>query len=334
MDLIELPPLTVARYRFELTLAEEARLPPYLGSLLRGGFGITFKRLVCMQRHLAQCDGCLLLHSCAYPAVFRPSPPPDAGVLTTQGRIPVPYVLEPPLRRRAPWLAGETIAFGLVLVGGGIAYLPYFVLAFEKLGRQGLGRTRSPATLTGVWTAGHAGEKEIALWEAGSLRRDWKRLGLRQAQALPAANGDPAAVTAHFQTPTRLKYQGKYLQEAPPFHVLFRALLRRVSSLSYFFGGRPWDIDYRGWIEKAKQVRLEAADVRWQDWERYSTRQRRYMNLGGVLGRLTYRAAPALGGDLTPFLPLLRLGELLHVGKGTSFGNGLYAMLPAENLNN
>jgi CRISPR/Cas system endoribonuclease Cas6 (RAMP superfamily) len=29
-------------------------------------------------------------------------------------------------------------------------------------------------------------------------------------------------------------------------------------------------------------------------------------------------------GDLGPFLPLLRLGELLHVGKHATFGLGRY----------
>jgi hypothetical protein len=327
VDPIALPPLTVARYRFELKLSEQADLPHYLGGMLRGGFGFTFKRLVCMQRHLKQCDNCVLLHTCAYPAVFQPAPPPDAGVLTNHDRIPVPYVLEPPARRKVPWQAGESLPFGLVLIGEGSTYLPYFVLAFQQLGREGLGRSCSQAELSGVLTAAHAGSSEVALWQAGSLRRDWKTVGLQHAPEMLNTNGTCTSITVGYQTPTRLKYRGLYLEKAPPFHVLFRALLRRVSSLSYFYAGRPWDIDYRGWIEKAKQVRIDTADVRWQDWDRYSTRQQQYMNLGGVVGTVTYTPSLDLGTDLGPFLPLLRLGELIHVGKGTSFGNGRYELV-------
>jgi hypothetical protein len=32
-------------------------------------------------------------------------------------------------------------------------------------------------------------------------------------------------------------------------------------------------------------------------------------------------------GDLAPFLPLLRLGELIHVGKNAVFGNGRFGMV-------
>jgi len=129
-----------------------------------------------------------------------------------------------------------------------------------------------------------------------------------------------STLTLNFLTPTRLKYNGRYLEEAPPFHVVIRTLLRRVSSLSYFHAGQRWETDYRGWIEKAKQVKIAEAHVSWMDWERYSTRQRRGMNLGGIVGQVTYE------GDAAPFLSLLRLGELIHVGKGTVFGNGRYRL--------
>jgi len=38
------------------------------------------------------------------------------------------------------------------------------------------------------------------------------------------------------------------------------------------------------------------------------------MLFGGLLGQLD------LEGDLTPFVPLLRTAEILHVGKGATFG--------------
>jgi hypothetical protein len=146
-------------------------------------------------------------------------------------------------------------------------------------------------------------------------------------------------LTLHFLTPTRLKHADHFVEGPPPFHVVVRALMRRVSSLSYFYGGQRWEVDYRGWIGRAEQVQIADAEVRWQDWERYSTRQGREMNLGGIVGRVTYaggrrqeaegrgREAGIRGQEsegLGAFLPLLRLGELVHVGKGAVFGNGRY----------
>ncbi len=48
------------------------------------------------------------------------------------------------------------------------------------------------------------------------------------------------------------------------------------------------------------------------------------MSLGGVTGTISYE------GDITDFVLLLRLGEYMHVGKGTSFGLGKYEVLESN----
>ena len=42
------------------------------------------------------------------------------------------------------------------------------------------------------------------------------------------------------------------------------------------------------------------------------------MKMGGFVGKVEYK------GDLSEFIPLLRLGEVIHVGKGIVFGLGRY----------
>ncbi len=58
----------------------------------------------------------------------------------------------------------------------------------------------------------------------------------------------------------------------------------------------------------------------WHDWQRYSARQEQKINIGGFVGGITFE------GNLTPFLPLLKAGETMHVGKGATFGLGRYKM--------
>jgi CRISPR/Cas system endoribonuclease Cas6 (RAMP superfamily) len=57
------------------------------------------------------------------------------------------------------------------------------------------------------------------------------------------------------------------------------------------------------------------------DLERYSARQDVKMKMGGFVGEAEYR------GEISAFVPLLRLGEKLRVGKATGFGLGRYEIL-------
>ena len=101
--------------------------------------------------------------------------------------------------------------------------------------------------------------------------------------------------------------------------MLVRNLLRRLSLLSYFHGnGRLAALDFKGLIEKAKEVKVTGRDLRWWDWERYSGRQERKISMGGFVGNVTFE------GDMRPFAQILKAGEILHVGKGTAFGLGRY----------
>jgi hypothetical protein len=71
---------------------------------------------------------------------------------------------------------------------------------------------------------------------------------------------------------------------------------------------------------EADGVAVTSSTLQWRDWKRYSSRQQTSMKLGGLVGTVTY------AGDLTPFLPLLLAGEVLHAGKATAFGLGKYHM--------
>jgi CRISPR/Cas system endoribonuclease Cas6 (RAMP superfamily) len=106
----------------------------------------------------------------------------------------------------------------------------------------------------------------------------------------------------------------------PEFHVLFRRLLGRLSSLARFHGGTPLDVNFRGLIDQARAVRLVRDETRWTTWARYSSRQDRRMEWAGLVGTATYE------GDLTPFWPYLVFGQWTHVGKGATFGLGGYRL--------
>lgn len=310
--------LSLLRVRVTLQARDPLQLPPYKGSTLRGGFGSVFKETVCVVEH-RDCARCLLRSRCAFPYVFDTPVPEDATRLRKYPAAPHPFVFLPPLEEKTLYRPGETLAFDLTLIGKGADFLPYFIYTFERLGEQrGLGKGRGRFSVESVAWLSPQGE-EVLIYDdhTKTLRNSFR---LVTVQDLCSELSTLHFLTLHFVTPTRLVY-AEVLTPAPDFHVLIRALLRRLSNLAYFHCGTELNLDFRGLITAAEQIETVASDLRWYDWERYSARQDARMKLGGFIGRVTYR------GDLHPFLPLLRLGEVVHVGKGTSFGLGKYAIL-------
>ena len=313
--------LRIASYRFTLEARDGLHLPPYKGSTLRGGFGHTFKRVVCFQREVKTCEGCLLRENCPYAYIFDTSPPSDAQVLRTHSDVPLPFVIEPDTTdRRTTYQPGDTLNFDLVLVGKAINYLPYFIVVFRELGNRGLGRGRGKYSLHEVGAVQPLSGVQERIYSATDEMVCHSQLEVsfqdieRRAEEMP---GDK--VTLRFLTPTRIKHEGRFISQ-PPFHVIVRNVLRRVSSLYYFHCGEQWEFDYRGTIERAKGIRSAELNTRWVDWERYSGRQNAKLKMGGFVGEAVYE------GDLTEFRPLLLLGQLVHIGKACVFGNGQYRL--------
>jgi len=313
------PDLTLSFFRFTLEARETLHLPVYKGSALRGGFGHVFKRTVCVQPQVTRCAGCLLAGSCAYAYLFETRPPPESRVLRTHEAVPRPFVIRPPLDRRTEIPAGEHLEFGLVLVGRAVGYLPYLLVVFRELGEVGLGRGRGKYALREVRAVHPPTGREDPVYDGETLLGTGPDVTAEEvatwAEGLPADR-----LTVRFLTPARLKHGGDFVRESVEFHVLVRALLRRLSSLAYFHCGERWETDYPGWVERARDVETVEARLSWVEWERYSGRQGRRIPMGSVAGSVTY------AGDLAPFRPLLALGQWVHVGKGAVFGNGWYTV--------
>ena len=101
---------------------------------------------------------------------------------------------------------------------------------------------------------------------------------------------------------------------------MVRALLRRLSSLCYFHCGCELKVDFKGLIEQASMIQTVRSELHWHEQERFSTRQRQRIEIGGVLGRVEFEAPEA--ATWAPYLPLLAAGEWVHVGKRNGDGAG------------
>jgi hypothetical protein len=320
--------------------AEGLFLPHYKGSTLRGGFGLVFRRIACSMRQ-DECKGCLLKSNCPYAYIFETAPPPGAQALRNYENVPRPFVLEPPLENKTVYRPGETLTFGLVLFGQAIDYLPYFIVVLRELGETGIGKGRRKYRLKEIAAVDPLRELRETVYQEDEMLVHNVDLSVRgkdvpklldhygQVDSIggdlraggKALNDDttPDRITVNFLTMTRIKYEDNFAGKIE-FHMLIRSLLRRLSSLAYFHHGEELILDFTGLIERANEVKLIEDRMRWVDWERYSSRQEGKLNMGGVVGLAVYE------GDLAEFVPLLRLGELVHVGKGAVFGMGKYEL--------
>ncbi|NTU41975.1 MAG: CRISPR system precrRNA processing endoribonuclease RAMP protein Cas6 [Nitrospirales bacterium] len=300
-----------AAFSFTLIPKETMILPAYKGSTLRGAFGHTFRRIVCVGK-AKDCADCILRERCVYSYVFETPPPAGTKMMRKYEAAPHPFVIEPPPERRRGYRPGEEIRFGLVLIGRAIDYLPYFIYTFDEMGKRGLGSENARFSLTSVESGGRA------IYDG-----ETKKLSAFDPQAISLDSNDAMDSTSRnirlsFVTPTRFVINGQNTMDLD-FQTLTRILLRRLSLLYYFHcGGDPSPWDFRGIIERAGEVKVSEKNLRWWDWERYSNRQETKIKMGGFVGESAFE------GDLGPFMPLLRAGEVLHVGKGTGFGLGKY----------
>ncbi len=310
----ELRKIRYARFCLEMKAVSRLQLPSYKGSTFRG-FGHTFKRLVCVKRDL-DCSTCLISDRCVYYYVFE-TPFSGEGNGGGYAFAPHPFVIEPPEETREIYEPGAELRVGLVLVGRALDYLPYFIYAFEEIGHRGIGAGRGKAALQRVSALGLESSDDRCIYQTGTgqLESDYP-VGV----GAPDTEAVGTRLRLRLHTPLRLKNEGRYTRRLD-FALLVRALLRRVSDLARFHCGAELDLDYRQWIERAAGVSAVVTTLRWHDWERYSQRQDRKMKLGGLVGEAEF------AGEWQPFLPLLRLGADLHVGKGTGFGLGRYEIL-------
>lgn len=307
---INLPtPFPAARYRFEFAVETPIRLPEYAGSTLRGIFGHALRRTACMTRE-KDCKPCPLYRSCPYPAIFE-TPPPANHALQKFSQIPNPFVVEPPAWGEQSHAPGDTLAFGFVLVGRALGHLPLIVHAWQRAFQHGVGKGDGTARLKRV-----SHEAEVVFdADEGTLRPHTPTL----PPSLSSGAGTNA--TLRFDTPLRLQHNGK---PTGPDELTARDLLvglvKRSALIAEFHLGQTLDLDFRALAEAAAAIESEKG-LRWRDWTRYSNRQKQKMALGGVVGDWTLR------GDLAPFLPLLHLGQWLHVGKNATFGLGKYDLI-------
>lgn len=311
-----------------LLVRAKVATPIYLnehkGSALRGAIFNSLRKVGCSEPQLKSCHPCTLVAAC--PISFL------LATVDEQSRrgvdVPRPFTIQPPLATPNVFQAGDSFDFGLTLFARSVNFLPYLVVALQEMEKEGLGTK----TEQGQWRRGvlriHqicavnplSGEEQI-LFEVGKRAIEPPQLAVTTATIAALAEqlqGKTCQMRFNFLTPTRLIHEGRPLAR-PEFPVLVHRLIERVSSLSAEYGGET-NLDFAGVMQEAQQIKLVDCRTRWEEVRGYSHRQHQNISLGGFTGEATFV------GKLDKLLPLLLWGQLTHVGKDATKGNGWYTL--------
>ena len=317
--------LFFSQYRFILTPNETIQMPKYgKGNILRGAFGFSLRRLLCVvQREDKEvgCPSCQIKDRCPYALIFNPFCVVSAKRLQNPPRG---YVLKPPLDKEIQYNSEKPLIFDMVLVGDRTHFFPYLIVSFNELGQKGMGLNNGKFNLTGIEIIKDNRSKPIYNFSSNTVKNiDGRIVGgeiITQAKDLKQKE-----IRLRFLTPTRIKYnptreKGKAeIVRVPEFHHLIRRLRDRLNALCLTYCGGPLEIDFIGIAERARSVKTVSVNLKWIEQKRKG-----FHDQSGFVGEIEFQ------GNLVEYLPLIVAGQYLHVGEDAVFGHGWYEILKED----
>lgn len=300
------------KLRFTVAFLQDSQLPEDKVSAIRGGMGEMLLRMNCIRDR--QCESCDFESECIVQRTMYSKFEKTPEFVTMGGSIG--YVLECE-DGRGHFREGERLSFCLILFGKTIVYLNQFVQAFREMGMQnGIGKSHARFQIADIQnTEGQSVlEKNIldmkkcivhVLYDYILFRNMWSGMPGRGSRIV-------------FESPLALKYRNEFLQEFQ-LNAIVNAVVRRIYMLDCFEGIES-DIYEKynyGDIIVPEFLQQEHHPVRVC---RYSARKNEKMILKGIKGQALL---PELTEDVWQ---ILIVGELIHIGKNTSFGFGRYVI--------
>ena len=304
------------KLHFTLVIMEDGKLPKSKTSALRGGMGHALLTTNCIRDE--KCEACDFSKDCLVQRMMYPEMKIRPEFMKTKDSEGFVFECED---TREYFEAGDELEFNLMLIGRTIVYFNQYLQAFYYFGMQGMGAEHVRFQIAKV--SNTLGE---TLVEGSSVYKerltimhvsDYVRYRFSSGEIKRMLDADRCRMV--FQSPLSLKFQGKMQEDFRP-DALFAAIERRVYILNCYEGlseegeniERPAE-EHLPIVEKEKAWPVKM--------KRYSGTQNSKVTFSGIRGWCDLR------GLDESMLQLLLAGELLHIGKNTSFGFGKYTLV-------
>jgi hypothetical protein len=272
-------------------------------------FAVACKGVACRRPTLA-CERCSDRDGCAWHLVFGQGLAADPAALKRHQKPPLPFVFSLPLANAAD-NAPEAIECGLVVVGRAISCLEMLLEGFAELLERD--SCQVPGEIIRVDALDYQGECRI-LGDGARVTRPENLAVLSAAGMVESRPWECSHLTISLRSPLKLSADGRQYTRFY-FSLFARSLMRRISSLAYYYGDCELDNDFRDLSRQAETIVCSA------DGFCYGTPMGMGKKLSGIMG------SGSFDGDFNGLMPFLVLGTLVHVGKGASYGMGRYELI-------
>lgn len=304
---MEILNIRYARLRFTVQFLEDSVLPVYKASALRGGMGQMLLSQNCIGG--SACEECGFVSECTVQKIMYARyeiQPWFGGEGESLG-----YIVSCDDSREQV-SAGDGMDFYLYLFGKTIVQFGQCLQAFHMLGQAGIGKAHARYQIYRVEDQrGNCivDRGQVILWnfEVSNVSSyALNRLQTMYQRAVPMKN------ELVFHTPATLKYHGSLLTRFDS-DALVRAILRRIYCFDCFEGIETKPPKWEDRLPEILSQKPRQMEIR-----RYSTRKDERVPLRGITGTVVFDELP------DELLLLFAAGEILHIGKNTSFGFGRY----------
>ena len=297
------------KIHFCIEYLEDSRVPKYKASALRGGMGEMLLRANCIRNR--QCEQCDFETECIVRRMMYSKMEIQPAFMSKGDSVG--YVIECE-DYHDTFAAGEQMQFQMLLFGKTIVYFNQFLNAFYALGQQGYGKEHARYVIRSI--SNTTGQpilfgNDIQM-EHYQVKTVADYVDYRMEQMKKSFDGN---LQLKFQSPLSIRIQGNLLEKFQTEAVI-NALRRRMYILDCFEGIASEQMEVAAGIPRELMQEYRSVRVK-----RYSNRKQEKMALYGIEGTLM------LAEVKEEWLPLFFVGELIHIGKYTSFGFGRYRIL-------
>lgn len=298
------------KLHFTLAFYEDSILPRDKVSAIRGGMGEMLLRMNCVRDR--QCETCDFEKECTVQRVLYSPFDRKPDFVTTDGGVG--YVLECE-NYQEHFKAGEKLDFYLILFGKTIVHFYQLYQAVSMLGEQeGLGKYHARFHIIGIRNM-----EGMSVSDGRTIDMDryvvhmlYDYIMFRNLRCGPFAGKKDALLI--FDTPLALKYQSEFIKDFQ-MEAILTSIRRRIYILDCFEGIES-DSFYQ--TENSSVPKILRQEYNQVSVSRYSMRKDKKMILKGIRGSVL------VTGITEDVLMLLLIGELIHIGKYTSFGFGRF----------